>query len=44
MKAYSFVVLFPKVDFIKQSFFNFKEWIMVEILLNVYLKWKIKAN
>lgn len=43
-QAYSFVVLFPKVDFVIQSFLNFKEWIMVEILLKVYLKSKVKAN
>lgn len=37
-QGYSFVVIFPKVDFVKWSFLNFKEWIMVEIFLKVYLK------
>jgi len=37
------VVIFPKVDFVKGSFLNFKEWIMVEILLKVCLKSKIKG-
>lgn len=35
IKAYSFVVIFLKVDFVKWSFLNFKDWIMVEIFLKV---------